>query len=704
MSEEQRDKRKTLFWGIAAIAMMWAGVVAVCWPPAILPGMEQAAADYRDLHERRMEFARQSILTAPDSLPAWYSREALGTPFWSNVQNFPFIPNRLLILFSMDPQAPYTFATAVTLAALLTSLFTYFYCRRIGFIPPAAAASGWTFACCGYFIARITVGHLPLLEAFWGLPLLLWIVESLTQRRNQARPIGLWLYALAASCMCLALAGHPQLPFYALVCGAVYVVVRSGVHKSLRLLFVMALGFGCAAFAVLPATMLIARSTRTLSLSAANNDLALPYARLLGFFFPWADGVPPPLKEAAANMFHGYPRGDYFWDTFCYIGWMPWLAMVLILFWNNPGATKLPVSVRRFLIAIGILGIVLALPFVQAITSQMPGTMLRSPARLLYLTEFALAIVMGAAIDRIARNASKLLIWTVLPAVLIVHVIDLAKHNRRFIMIVPSFSESETNRLATLLQTVGNDRAAIDYSATTRVNRTVDDVGFFDSIILARPYLWLMDSTGAPAGFNSQLLNGSDISEPALAAADVKLLVTYLNRRDLVLQERVGKLNIFKINSSTERAQFFDLDHVRYASRDEIHRQLRNQPFSLPTTLFLPLEARSSRIENNSPDESATVEYRRPSSDEIQCSVATPKAGFVRIIESWDPGWSATLDNQPISTYPAMDALLAIEVPAGRHSIRLNYHTPGAYAGLGISGVCTFTLIVFIWFSRKPGV
>jgi len=161
--------------GSLAILAMSLGVVLVYssppYPNTVLTGL-----DYLQLHSRRMQFARDALFSSGFSLPAWYPRELLGTPFWSNLQNFPFIPTRLLVLLTWDPLGPYSYGVAVTLSAALAALFTYLYLRKIGLGLTACAAAGWTFACSGFYAARVAAGHLPLLEAYPALPLLLWLV------------------------------------------------------------------------------------------------------------------------------------------------------------------------------------------------------------------------------------------------------------------------------------------------------------------------------------------------------------------------------------------------------------------------------------------------------------------------------------------------------------------------------------------------
>src|SRR4051812_48940301 len=179
---------------------MLLGVLAVYLPVvALWQGKIISGGDFAYLHVRRMAFAREQLFHNPAGthLPAWYPRELLGTPFWSNVQNFPFLPTRLLVLLTLEPQYTYTFA--IVIAALLTATFTYTYARRIGLGAVAGAGAGWTFACCGFFAGRIPAGHMPLLEAMPALPLLLWLIEVCLQSPPKDRRIGWKLVALGLS-------------------------------------------------------------------------------------------------------------------------------------------------------------------------------------------------------------------------------------------------------------------------------------------------------------------------------------------------------------------------------------------------------------------------------------------------------------------------------------------------------------------------
>ncbi len=85
--------------------------------------------DYSQLHARHIAFAREALFGPGHYLPGWYPRELLGAPFAANIQSFPWIPTRLILLL-LAPQLVYEMGVA--LAAGLASVFTYLFCKRAG--------------------------------------------------------------------------------------------------------------------------------------------------------------------------------------------------------------------------------------------------------------------------------------------------------------------------------------------------------------------------------------------------------------------------------------------------------------------------------------------------------------------------------------------------------------------------------------------
>jgi hypothetical protein len=689
-------KARGLALSAAAAAVMSVLVIAVYFPVRSAPSDNTLLGiDYHQLHARRIAFAQESF-AAHGELPAWYPRELMGTPFRANIHNFPFIPNRLALLW-MDPLD--LFAAGVILAAVLSALFTFAFARRLGMTPLGAAASGWTFACAGFFASRIMAGYLPLLEAYPALPLLLWRVEVLLHEQSHPRRHALRLGLLALATLCVVLAGHPQIPLYSIAGAGLYLLYRG--WRRWRVLVqgtgAMLLGAACGGFFLWPMLQLIGRSTRVLALADDGNDVIFPYRRLLALVLPWRDGWPRQYIDAPGKAFAGYPNEAYFWDTVCYVGLAPLLAAVFLLarriVRGRRGLGWLPETPWRFFALFGVLALVTALPAVQDVVKLLPGTILRSPSRQVYVTTFALALAVGVAADVVLRQALAQPRWRmplagVLAVSLPAHFVDLFRHDRPFVRMVTVVRTREPQLEQAVRRTVGDGRAAIDYMVAVPFNRELDDIGFFDSIMLARPYAALMDLSGAPPGHNMQILNGSELPRRALAATGVRLVMTTTPRPDLPRLGGDPILHVYGVPSALPRAAFFPSSAVVPLDGPEMHRRLRDPAHDVGRTVMLP-PAQSAAL----PRQLATTAsaaptpaaYQRQTSDSFTVRVHAPQAGVLRILDAWDPGWTAAIDGKPADVLCADTTYIAVALPAGDHEVRLTYRTPGATFGIIVS-------------------
>lgn len=670
---------------------MLLGVAALYRPWLAMDGSQTLFGfDYLQLHARRLDYARAALFTAPRHLPAWYSRELMGSPFWSNMQSFPFIPTRFPLLL-VDPLRAY--AMGVNLAAALAALFTFLYCRRIGLTRLAAAVSGWTFTASGFFASRVMAGHLPLLEAYPALPLLLWLIETVTQEPSPKCRFDFRLLALSLACTCIVMAGHPQLPAYALAAAVLYLFYRARNGRSLKVFLAIVLGIGLAGFVLWPMSQLVHHSTRFLPLDPPQNDISFPLARLATFLSPWKDGFPDPFGSALSLA--SYSSNAYFWETVCYVGWLPVLALVFLIVRGGWRDQPWP-----YFITLGCVALILALPIANPLRSLVPGTILRSPSRQLYLTTFALTLALGWAIDywvRISGGRGRVFILGIGTMLLAAHIVDLGSHDLRFIRTLPAAGFHPASVYDTLPGQIGDGRIAMDYEIMSTLNRQIDDVGFFDSIMLSRPYRALLDLSDLPPTSNIQCLNGSQMSARALAATSTRLVVTFAERNDLVHVRDDGPVHIYAVPSPTPRASFLSFSQASFLDERTIHQRLRNPDVDLTQSIMLPLPALLQPIVAGLVP---SVTYERPSSDVIVLKVQTDRAGFLRVIESFDPGWHARVNGVPAPVLPADGFALAVRLKPGIHEVRLEYRTPGVITGAVISLV-SFLLLVMLVFNRR---
>jgi hypothetical protein len=76
--------------------------------------------------------------------------------------------------------------------------------------------------------------------------------------------------------------------------------------------------------------------------------------------------------------------------------------------------------------------------------------------------------------------------------------------------------------------------------------------------------------------------------------------------------------------------------------------------------------------------------------------VRAPSPSRLTVRESWDPGWKALLDGQPVPVEPAGKSFLGVQVPPGQHQIILEYDPAEVRIGLAISGAALTAVILIL--------
>jgi len=70
--------------------------------------------------------------------------------------------------------------------------------------------------------------------------------------------------------------------------------------------------------------------------------------------------------------------------------------------------------------------------------------------------------------------------------------------------------------------------------------------------------------------------------------------------------------------------------------------------------------------------------------------------GVLVIAESWDPGWSARVDDVPTPLLRVNQASLGMVLGGGTHRVQLRHRAPGFMTGLGLSGVASLGLATLL--------
>ncbi|HEV7785725.1 MAG TPA: YfhO family protein, partial [Thermoanaerobaculia bacterium] len=66
-------------------------------------------------------------------------------------------------------------------------------------------------------------------------------------------------------------------------------------------------------------------------------------------------------------------------------------------------------------------------------------------------------------------------------------------------------------------------------------------------------------------------------------------------------------------------------------------------------------------------------------------NLKAPSLGTLAVAETWDAGWSATLNGKPVAVKPYRGILLGVQVGPGPGHVELRYRPDGFVAGTALS-------------------
>jgi hypothetical protein len=138
-------------------------------------------------------------------------------------------------------------------------------------------------------------------------------------------------------------------------------------------------------------------------------------------------------------------------------------------------------------------------------------------------------------------------------------------------------------------------------------------------------------------------------------------------------------LYVFGVPGTLPRA--YAVTGTRVADGGDAIRILADARFDLMREVVLPVGA--GRVTAPGPPGEAHVVAERP--DRVQIDVRLEQPGYLVLLDTYDPGWRATVDGSGAPVVPANTAFRAVAVPAGRHRVELVYRPRALAFGLGLS-------------------
>ncbi len=95
---------------------------------------------------------------------------------------------------------------------------------------------------------------------------------------------------------------------------------------------------------------------------------------------------------------------------------------------------------------------------------------------------------------------------------------------------------------------------------------------------------------------------------------------------------------------------------------------------------------------------SATITVDEPERVEVETASGGPS--YLVLADTYDPGWSATVDGRPAPIRPAFVAFRAVALPAGSHRVEFTYRPAGFTAGLIATAIGVLASIVCLAWPR----
>lgn len=336
-------------------------------------------------------------------LPLWNPYNMAGAPLFANFQSATLYPFNIAFIF-----LPFSYAWSllVLLQPLLACIFLYLYLSYLRIHKIASFTGAFAFAFSGFSIAWLewnTILHV----ALW-LPLILLVKEYMLNKFS-LKLILIFIFAEVSAIF----AGHLQTLFYTLIISNAYLLARiiqielvKGRSKLLKRIVFRYRPFLFIGVIVLTITAIQWFPTiQFIFLSARDVDQNWQQA---GWFIPWQH-----LIQFVSPDFFGNPTTLNYWGVWNYaefigyIGIFPLIMALYALFFRRDKKTL-------FFGGLFFLSLIFSLPTPFAklpYLLHIPFLSTVQPTRLLFVTDFSLAILAAFGADYFLRLKNRQVLY-----------------------------------------------------------------------------------------------------------------------------------------------------------------------------------------------------------------------------------------------------------------------------------------------------
>lgn len=230
----------------------------------------------------------------------------------------------------------------------------------------------------------------------------------------------------------------------------------------------------------------------------------------------------------------------------------------------------------------------------------------------------------------------------------------------------------------------------------------VDFLAVRDALDWSLPPVWgLASASGATPMIPRRLLAFTDNVQLGRGRLDIESVSHYLTDRpqqnDAPGSIHVGTTTIYRNQGCLPRARLVGrpyyaadltgavkgLENLRDSLRERVIVEDPTRPLALDTIV------------------SGEAEIARDLPEYVEIATQSSSDSYLVLADTYDPGWSATLDGRATTIRPAYAAFRAVFVPRGRHTVVFRYQPAGFELGLKISCIgLAAAIVLFFWPSR----
>jgi hypothetical protein len=155
-----------------------------------------------------------------------------------------------------------------------------------------------------------------------------------------------------------------------------------------------------------------------------------------------------------------------------------------------------------------------------------------------------------------------------------------------------------------------------------------------------------------------------------------------------------SKIRVYGLNDGSQRAYFVPNAHW-VNSHEKALEQLLNPKFAYKNAVILEGNERFGGEQSVL----GKVRILHYGQNEVRCEVESPTEGYLVLLDSYYPGWRASLDGVPVPVLRANYAFRAVKVQAGKHLVEFRYRPASFYLGFLLTGL-TLAAGALAWILR----